>query len=199
MFDTRNALHDMAHQIRACRVEDELTLQMLATRSGVAASTIHKVESERMVPTISVFLKIAKGLGKRPDELIRDLESRDAEAQDGRPAETIEADSPREETPTSTDGVGVWRIELDARNSLPDLELDPLQRAIVLVECGSVRLVAGNRLISLEAGDCIAIDGGRIHSSDRQADPARLTLIVSPPGDLGRSLGEPTQSSPIYR
>lgn len=66
----------MAHQILACRVEDELTLQMLATRSGVAASTIHKVESERMVPTNSVFLKITKGLGEGSDELMRDLDNR---------------------------------------------------------------------------------------------------------------------------
>jgi transcriptional regulator with XRE-family HTH domain len=49
---------------------------MLATRSGVAASTIHKVESERMVPTNSVFLKITKGLGEGSDELMRDLDNR---------------------------------------------------------------------------------------------------------------------------
>ena len=72
MFDPRPALADMADQIRSSRSEDGLTLQQLASRSGVAASTIHKVESQQMVPTVSVLLKIAKGLGRRPDELIRD-------------------------------------------------------------------------------------------------------------------------------
>ena len=63
MFDTSRALADMANQIRVCRSADGLTLQQLATRSGVAASTIHKVEARQMVPTVSVLLKIAKGLG----------------------------------------------------------------------------------------------------------------------------------------
>ncbi|MEE8165374.1 MAG: helix-turn-helix transcriptional regulator [Myxococcota bacterium] len=71
-FDTRPALADMASQIRACRAADGLTLKQLAARSGVAASTIHKVESQQMVPTVGVLLKIAKGLGRRPQELIRD-------------------------------------------------------------------------------------------------------------------------------
>ncbi|MEO1936300.1 MAG: hypothetical protein ABGX04_16095, partial [Myxococcales bacterium] len=42
-------------------------------------------------------------------------------------------------------------MQLDARNSRPALELDPLQRAIVLVERGSVSLVAGNKLICLRS------------------------------------------------
>jgi transcriptional regulator with XRE-family HTH domain len=62
----------MASQIRAYRAADGLTLKQLAGRSGVAASTIHKVESQQMVPTVGVLLKIAKGLGRRPRELIRD-------------------------------------------------------------------------------------------------------------------------------
>ena len=72
MIDLEHVLADMAGQIRRCRAQDGLTLQQLATRSGVAASTIHKVESQQMVPTVSVLLKIARGLGRRPAELIRD-------------------------------------------------------------------------------------------------------------------------------
>ena len=72
MLDTTRALADIARQVRAYRSADGLSLQQLATRSGVAASTIHKVESRQMVPTVVVLLKIAKGLGRRPEELIRD-------------------------------------------------------------------------------------------------------------------------------
>jgi transcriptional regulator with XRE-family HTH domain len=72
VYDTQQALSDMAKQIRGCRMEEGLTLQQLSTRSGVAASTIHKVESGQMVPTVAILLKIARGLGRRPDELVRD-------------------------------------------------------------------------------------------------------------------------------
>ena len=72
MFDAGPALADMAKQIRSHRAADGLTLQQLAVRSGVSASTIHKVEARLMVPTVLVLLRIAKGLGCRLEELVRD-------------------------------------------------------------------------------------------------------------------------------
>lgn len=68
---SRNTEPTMRH-VRTCRNGDGLTLQQLAARSHVAASTIHKIEAQQMIPTISVLLKIAKGLERRPKELIRD-------------------------------------------------------------------------------------------------------------------------------
>jgi transcriptional regulator with XRE-family HTH domain len=82
VFDPRPALADMATQIRACRAADGLTLKQLAARCGVAASTIHKVEAQQMVPTVGVLLKIARGLGRSPQDLIRD-EFPDSQALDG--------------------------------------------------------------------------------------------------------------------
>jgi transcriptional regulator with XRE-family HTH domain len=58
--------------VRRWREEGELTLQELARRSGVAASTIQKVETQQMVPTIGVLLKIARGLDRAPNELLLD-------------------------------------------------------------------------------------------------------------------------------
>lgn len=87
MFDAKSALHDMAHQIHICRTDERLTLQRLAQRSGVAASTIHKIEAQQRVPTISVLFKIARGLGRRPAELIRDQhEDRTSETSSKRPS-----------------------------------------------------------------------------------------------------------------
>ena len=72
MFDARLALADMSKHIRPHRAADGLTLQLLAVRSGVSASAIHKVAARQMVPTVLVLLRIAKGLGCRPEELVRD-------------------------------------------------------------------------------------------------------------------------------
>jgi transcriptional regulator with XRE-family HTH domain len=60
----------IAQRVRRWRDEAELTLQELARRSGVAASTIQKVETQQMVPTIGVLLKIARGLDRAPNDLL---------------------------------------------------------------------------------------------------------------------------------
>ncbi|MEZ4355832.1 MAG: helix-turn-helix transcriptional regulator [Myxococcota bacterium] len=177
MIDLEHVLADMAGQIRRCRAQDGLTLQQLATRSGVAASTIHKVESQQMVPTVSVLLKIARGLGRRPAELIRD---------EAAPVGTGPGATDRAE-----DRPGVWRIWLGPDETLPALDLTPLQRAILLVEQGALHVAAGGREIELGAGDCIEVEGKSIRSPRRQADPVQLTLIVSPPGTCAARLGEP--------
>lgn len=200
MFDTRKALQDMATQIRACRAEDGLTLQQLATQSGVAASTIHKVEAQQMVPTVSVFLKIARGLGRRPDQLIRDrslaaegdLETADFGNEKGYAARSDPDRAVRDAGPNSE--IGVWRIQLAAQQVLPALEFAPHQRAIFLVEQGRITLQSGGRRVHITAGNCIEFEGGTIQSPSAQLDEARLTLIVSPPGNLEARLGAPAGS-----
>ncbi len=62
----------IAGRVRRWRVEADLTLQELARRSRVAASTIQKVETLQMVPTVGVLLKIARGLDRPPSELMRE-------------------------------------------------------------------------------------------------------------------------------
>ncbi len=205
MFDTSHALNDMAKQIRACRAADGLTLQQLAARSGVAASTIHKVEARQMVPTVSVLLKIAKGLGCRPEELIRDTPEDSAVEHNGiaaTPDATMNgtpervAEQGNGTVAMARPSVGVWQIDLSADKLFPPLDLDPRQRAIVLVERGEVDLQAGSQRIRMAAGDCIEIEGGRIESLESQPQTASLTLIVSPPGDLDRRLDQPRPSAP---
>ncbi len=60
----------IAERIRRWRSEAGFTLQELADRSSVAASTVHKIEKNQTVATISVLLKIAHALKRRPDELL---------------------------------------------------------------------------------------------------------------------------------
>ena len=62
----------IAERIRRWREEGDLTLQELARRSSVAASTIQKVETQQMVPTVGVLLKIARGLGRAPSDLMHE-------------------------------------------------------------------------------------------------------------------------------
>ena len=62
----------IARRVRRWREEAGVTLQELAQRSGVATSTIQKVETFQMIPTVAVLLKIARGLGRSVAEFVSD-------------------------------------------------------------------------------------------------------------------------------
>ncbi len=196
MFDTRPALEDMACQIRTCRAADGLTLQQLATRSGVAASTIHKIEARQMVPTVSVLLKIAKGLGRRPEELIRDEVSAKAETPGEREADGASTAAFGNGAARQT---GVWRLELGSdRAALPRIDLTQGQRAILVVEEGALALRTDAGRFELAQGDGIEIGGGRWLDAPAPGPSGRvrLTLVVSPPGSVARQLAAGSAPSP---
>lgn len=51
-------------KIRQLRKQKDLSLQQLAERSGVSAATIHKIERNGMVPTITTLMKVAGALNR---------------------------------------------------------------------------------------------------------------------------------------
>ena len=63
-------LNEVSERIRRGRDADNLTLVQLSERSGVSPSTIQKIESRQMTPSIAVIFKIASGLGMEPADLI---------------------------------------------------------------------------------------------------------------------------------
>ena len=64
------ALEEISRRVRRWREEQGLSLQELASKSDVAASTIQKIETGQMVPSVAVLLKVARGLSRRPAELV---------------------------------------------------------------------------------------------------------------------------------
>jgi transcriptional regulator with XRE-family HTH domain len=64
----------ISQRIRRWREEKGLTREELGARAGLATSTVHKVETGQMIPSVAVLLKLAHGLGRRPTEIIQDSE-----------------------------------------------------------------------------------------------------------------------------
>lgn len=58
------SLARLGEKVAAARRAAGISMAELAARSGVAASTVHKVEAGVMVPGVAVLLKIAAGLGR---------------------------------------------------------------------------------------------------------------------------------------
>ncbi len=56
---------DMARQMKAARLEQHLTQQVLAERAGTRKSNISRMESGSYNPTLDFLSKIAESLGKQ--------------------------------------------------------------------------------------------------------------------------------------
>ena len=80
---------------------------------------------------------------------------------------------------------------------MPPLDLEPHQRAIVVVRSGALELRAGDERLLMGAGDCVEVEGQRLTSSHTTDDVASLMLIVSPRGDLLAHLGPPANGRAI--
>jgi transcriptional regulator with XRE-family HTH domain len=59
-------------KIRLLRQGDGLSLAQLADRSGVSAASIHKIERNAMVPTITTLMKLARALDRSVSYLVEE-------------------------------------------------------------------------------------------------------------------------------
>ena len=62
----------LAARIKACREQEGMTLLEAAALSGVAPSTIQKIEKGQMVPTVVVLDRIARGFRRRVSYFVGD-------------------------------------------------------------------------------------------------------------------------------
>lgn len=179
-------LKRIATRIRAWRNEARLTLQQLGDRSGVSASTIHKIENLQTVPTISVLLKVASGLQRRPSELLAEVETGQQVAmlrRDDRPRAPLGERGAIEHLigPIPRSQLDVWRVRLE-----PGIEMGqrgtPWQlhgELAVLVEDGAVEAVIAGERYALDRGDSLHFDPTLPHSWFAGGDKPALVLVAA--------------------
>ncbi len=155
-------LHQIAARIHGWRDEAGYTLQELADRSGVAASTVHKIEKNQTVPTISVLLKICTALGRRPDELLVE-ETPEIHASVRRKADNLrvgkfERTVIEQLAPSIANAtIDVWRVvhQPTAGSGADERKLSYKGELIVLCETGQLTFVIDDFEYTIEAGDSL--------------------------------------------
>jgi XRE family transcriptional regulator, regulator of sulfur utilization len=159
LLDTR--LAEISERIRRGRVERGLTLIQLGEISGVAASTIQKIESRQMTPSITIILKIALGLGIEPGELIapRDPSRLDVVVQrEGRHARMANSKKLTSEK-LSADIFGAelecWRIIMAPETTERLARPQTMTEQIIICERGEVELELDGMSYRLTAGDTL--------------------------------------------
>jgi transcriptional regulator with XRE-family HTH domain len=194
------AVARIAQRVRQWREDANFTLQELASRSGVAASTIQKVETQQMVPTIGVLLKIARGLDRTPADLVRETTDEirvvylPAEARhpigtaDKILAERLVGD-------LFEPALEVWRVtQQPGSGSGPE----PIQfdgESLVVCESGEVSFRVGDEEYRVRPGDSLHFKTAFPHGWRNQGDePARFLLIGSLPHKFRAAIYERVSS-----
>jgi transcriptional regulator with XRE-family HTH domain len=164
-FDSANTTVEAELELIALRVKrwregGSLTFQELARRSGVAASTIQKIETQQMIPTIAVLLKIAHGLACSLADLVRDDSDEKRvvclRSEDRRPVglnermqiECLVGD-------LSEQHLEVWRISHEPGSGSGRTRFRFDGETLIVCESGEITFYVGEQEFVLRAGDAL--------------------------------------------
>jgi len=182
-------LAQISERIRTWREQGSLTLQELAKRSGVATSTIQKVETAQMVPSLAILLKIARGLGRRPAELVGE-DTQAVEVVHTTPRSRLRAGAEHSMLCERLCGdlidpaVEMWRVTLAPGMSSGDT-LRWEGEEIVVCERGALTCDVGGEVHVLHAGDTLHFKASRPHSWRNDGEsPVRFTVTGTFPQKL---------------
>jgi transcriptional regulator with XRE-family HTH domain len=177
----------ISQRIREARDAAGLTLQELARRSEVATSTIQKVETEQMIPSVAVVLKIARGLGLHVAQLVHDgsddLEAVHLTAGERHPvgaadkliAERLSGD-------LFEPALEMWRVTLHPGVSSGSQPIEYDGEEIVVCEQGTLLFRLGEQEYTLVAGDSLHFKASIPHSwHNAGGEPVRFSVTGTLP------------------
>jgi transcriptional regulator with XRE-family HTH domain len=158
-------LKDIAERVKRWRLDAGLTLQAVSERSGVSASTVHKIENLQTVPTISVLLKVAHGLGRQPHELFGHgdvtprlaavVRAEDRDELSTGPGALLE----RVTGAIDQEDLNVWRVThppgCGSRAESDSPALSYHGEVVILVEVGRLHVTVGEEEFDLGPGDTL--------------------------------------------
>lgn len=189
-------VHRVAGRLRRWREEAGLTLQSLARRSGVAASTIQKIETRQMVPTVAVLLKVCRGLDRPPGDLFQEgaepleavlLPANQRHVLGGRRGITAEHLAGTLHDPT----LDLWRLELQPGRGSGDEGIAFDGEECLLVETGELQVRVGEQEFHLRAGDALHYKAHLPHAWSNRGDvPVSFLLVSARPRGLPGPLRE---------
>jgi transcriptional regulator with XRE-family HTH domain len=193
MIDTPSTVeHRLAGRIRSLRQARALTLDGLAERSGVSRSMISLIERGESSPTANILDRLAAGLGVSLASLFATEPRADATPLARRGTQPVWRDPETGyvrrnlSAPSWRSSIELVEVELPAgaRVAYDTATRSPALDQQVWVLEGELRIVAGDAMHELAAGDCLAmtVDGPTAFHNPRRA-PARYLVALAPAAD----------------
>jgi len=186
---------EVGKRIRKFRLKKNLTLQMLADRTGYSKGYLSKVEKSDKAPPVATLSTIARELDATVASFL----------DEGSPEDTLCVVRKNERTLLAGTGEEFGYAYEALANPYPNKHMEPFilsypskdafkysfqhdGEEMLFVLQGKIRFKYGNRKFVLEEGDCVYFDSGVLHTGEPIGDEPLKTLIVlytgSPKGSM---------------
>lgn len=165
-------LDQVGPRLRAVRRDRGWTLDDLASRAGMSASTLSRLESGKRQASLELLLPLTRQLGVRIDDLVR------SESPDPRVRRAVIRRDGLTIAPLAPEGspIHTYRITYPPVDALPDLRVhDGYEWLYVL--SGRLRLRLGDQDLSLTRGEAAEFDTRTPHSIS--AAGSRPAVVIS--------------------
>lgn len=181
-------MHELAQIVRELRANAGLSLNALASASGLSAGLLSQIERGNGNPSYNTLIKLAHALGVRVGDFFG--------GQDPEPklAELVKADSRRRlllperdmvyelVTPSMNGRLGVIRAQVASGWSNEAVPFLHEGEECVLVVEGSLVVVVGDERYQLAEGDSLTYDASAPHWYANDGDrPAVFIVAMTPP------------------
>ena len=179
--DDDDVLRGVGPRLRQLRLEREATLGALAQETGISVSTLSRLESGQRKPTLELLLPLARAYQVALDELVDAPETGDPRIRSKpmvRHGRTFISLTRR------PGGLQTFKMVLPVNDEpSPTLKThDGYEWLYVL--SGKVRLMLGNRVLSLEPGEAVEFDTRTPHwVGNPGPTPAEVLAIFGPQGE----------------
>lgn len=181
----RSFLRPVGDKVRECRARRGMTLDQLATATGLSKGLLSKIENFRAVPSLPVLATIARAFDLPLAELVAEVEVRPrrpyllVRSGEGKPVRREAAEGFRYRALQAAECGGTqfqaFHLELDpaCRRAASTTEGDEF----IQVLRGQVDFLLGDEALLLATGDALYFDG-RIPHVPRNRGRAPATLLV---------------------
>lgn len=187
---------NVSRKVRKAREEQGLSLRQLSEKAHVSPSTIHKIESNQISPTLGTILKITRALGKDLQSFLDGDERTDVAFCPSERRQRIHPAGLKFAIELLSEGISDQRfsgllliVPPGGRRGSHLLHLgEELQHCL----SGTVEFTIHGKRYLLEEGDTIHFKSDLKHSwVNVGKEEARLLMICTPPLFVGRASSEP--------
>jgi transcriptional regulator with XRE-family HTH domain len=165
-------------RLRSLRTTLGLTLDELAVRSNLSASTISRIETGRRTIGLDVLLPLVRALGVDLDSLLAVQGDDDVVI---RPVADSSGDHTTWMLSRPTGSTLAMKIRLEPIDSSPEQRVHPGHDWFFVIE-GRVRLLLGSREIVVEKGEAAEFATMTPHAMSALDGPAELVMIFDRDG-----------------
>jgi transcriptional regulator with XRE-family HTH domain len=177
-------IEDVALNIREFRKRRKITLEEMATRTGVTKGCLSQIENQRALPSMPLLYRLAEGLGILPSELLYCKTSDPAyvftPAGQGKPQAHAHANPAWIWLELARDKrlklMNPLMLEIPAQTALKH-EVTRMDQFIYGLE-GRVHVTLNHDEFMLAPGDSIYFNGHASHGMANRADVAAKVLVI---------------------